>query len=114
MMSDVYALQFISNILSTCTVEASNQCPKGRRPHSWCAPMPCIIFSTYSKNSKADKVVCYLIFDLNTATAGLVTPFSVTIKDSFDNWQPDPTISQSGISVKMSDKFGRSPYVSQV
>ena len=46
--------------------------------------------------------MCYLIFDLNTATAGLVTPFSVMIKDSFDNCQPDPSLSQSGISVKMS------------
>ncbi len=55
-----------------------------------------------------------MCFDSIAATAGKVTPFSVTIKDSFSNWQPDPSISQSGINIKMSDTFGRSPYVLQV
>jgi hypothetical protein len=48
------------------------------------------------------------------ATAGIVSPFSITIKDSFNNWQPDPSVSQSGVQIAMSDINGRSTYVSQV
>jgi hypothetical protein len=38
----------------------------------------------------------------------------VTIKDAFDNWQPDPSVQSAGIQINMMDSKGLKPYVAQV
>ena len=41
---------------------------------------------------------------LTLATAGVLSPFAVTVRDSFRNWQPDPSVVQAGVFVEVIDK----------
>ena len=40
---------------------------------------------------------------LSLATAGVQAVLTVSVRDNFHNWQPDPSVAQASISVAMLD-----------
>ena len=51
---------------------------------------------------------------LTLATAGVLSAFTVTVRDSFYNWQPDPAVIQANIRIEMIDvSSGYKPQVYQ-
>ena len=51
---------------------------------------------------------------LSLATAGVQAVFTVSVRDNFHNWQPDPSVAQASISVAMLDTVsGYKPPITQ-
>jgi len=42
---------------------------------------------------------------LSLTTAGVLSIFTVSVRDSFHNWQPDPSVVQASIQIEMTDKI---------
>ena len=43
---------------------------------------------------------------LSLTTAGTIAAFTITVKDTFGNWQPDPSVVQSGLKIDMEEERG--------
>ena len=51
---------------------------------------------------------------LSLATAGAMAVFTVSVRDSFHNWQPDPSVAQASIKIEMLDTVsGYKPQIYQ-